>query len=86
MTPKTPAQEWAELEDEMAGLLTRSHREIAALIEKLPESFLMREGRTIRGLLMAGDNFMAKVRRFIEARIEEAKKPAGQPAQPKRSA
>lgn len=87
MTPKTPAQEWAELKDELAGLLTRSHREIAALVEKLPDAFLMREGRTIRELLQAGDNFMAKVQKYaearIESRIEEAKKPA---AQPKRTA
>lgn len=81
MTPKTPAQEWAELEDEMAGLMSRSYREVVALVEGLPKEFLMREGRTIRALLAAGDGFMAKVRRFTEARIEEAKKQA-----PKRSA
>ena len=87
MTPKTPAQEWEELKDEVCGLVHRCFRRGIQLGEVsqggCTPNDLVRESKVLKECQERTEAFMEKVHEFMLAHFDASKKPA---AQPKRTA
>lgn len=62
---KTPTEEWAEFGDRLRGLLSRSLAEAQIIYpQRLSPDEAAKEGRALKALLRAGEEFMSDLRKF----------------------